>query len=56
MSSANIIVILVVIAAIALVVFLIIRNKKDRRELINPDATDPLGQEKREQKRGEDQL
>lgn len=57
MSSDTLVIIIpVLITALALIGFLIFRNRKDRKELITPEATDPLGEEKREQKRDEDQL
>jgi hypothetical protein len=57
MSSDSLVIIIpVLITALALIGFLVFRNRKDRKELITPEAMDPLEEEKREQKREEDQL
>ena len=49
MSTNEIIVIVAVTAAIVLVAFLIMQNKKDRKEFLPPEATDPVEEEKIEQ-------
>lgn len=48
MSSVNTgLIVLVAVAALALIIFLLIRNRKDRKELMPPEATDDPVQEKR---------
>ena len=56
MSSDIILIILAVVLAIALIVFLIARNNKDRKELIVPDDAIALEEQKRDQERNKDQL
>lgn len=56
MSSDIIFIILAVVLAIALIVFLVARNKKDRKELIIPDDASALEEQKRDQEREKDQL
>lgn len=48
MSAVNTgLIIIVALAALALIVFLIVRNYKDRKELLPPDVTDDPVKEKR---------
>ena len=56
MASDIILIILAVALAIALIVFLIARNKKDRKELIVPDDASALEEQKRDQEMNRDQL
>lgn len=56
MSSDIILIILALALAIALIVFLVARNKKDRKELIVPDDANALEEQKRDQERNRDQL
>lgn len=50
------IIILVILAAISLVVFLMVRNKRDREKYINPTDTDPVEGEKMDQERKRDKI
>ena len=54
MSTNEIIIIVAVTAAIVLVAFLIIQNKKDRKEFLPPEATDPVEEEETEQVENKD--
>lgn len=56
MSSDIILITLAVVLAIALIIFLVARNKKDRKELITPDDASALEERKRDQEREKDQL
>lgn len=57
MQSKNIAVIVVfALAAIALVVFLIRKNRKDKKELFTPEATDPVAEEKMRQQEDKERL
>ena len=58
MQSTNIgIIVIVVLAALALVIFLAIRNRKDRKELLPPQGTDDsVTKEKMDQLRDQDKL
>ena len=50
MNTTDILIIgLVVLAGIALLVFMNVKNKKDRKKLINPQSTDPVEEQKTEQ-------
>jgi FtsZ-interacting cell division protein ZipA len=49
-------VIIVGLAAIALIVFVILRNKKDRKKYLPPDSTDPVADQKTEQRNRENNL
>jgi hypothetical protein len=51
------IIIIVALAAIALIGFLIVRNRKDRKELLPPGATDdPVEEKKMDDHREENKL
>jgi uncharacterized protein YxeA len=50
------IILIVVLAAIALLVFLIRKNRRDKKELFTPEATDPVAEEKKEQQGDKDNL
>ena len=53
MTNSNIITIIVIGAvAIALIVFLAIKNAKDRKKIFPPTSTDPVEETNTEQKRG----
>ncbi|WEK34031.1 MAG: hypothetical protein P0Y53_16205 [Candidatus Pseudobacter hemicellulosilyticus] len=49
------IIIIVAVAALALIIFLVMRNKKDRKEIYSPEKMDDaVGEQKMEQQRRED--
>lgn len=50
------IIILVLIAAVALVVFLMVRNRRDRKKYINPTDTDPVEGDKMDHERDRDRI
>ncbi|MDR6567371.1 hypothetical protein SAMN05660461_2886 [Chitinophaga ginsengisegetis] len=51
------IIIIVALAAIALIGFLIVRNRKDRKELLPPGATDdPVEERRMDDQRGRDKV
>ncbi len=50
------ILVIVAVAAIALITFLIMRNKKDRKEILPPTSEDPMEDDKKGQRSREDQL
>lgn len=51
------IIVLIALAALTLIIFLIIRNKKDRKNLFPPDSTEDATEEtRRDQHRQEDKL
>lgn len=50
------IILLVALAAIALLVFLTRKNRRDKKELFTPEATDPVAEEKKEQQENKDNL
>lgn len=57
MESKNLAAIVVFsLAVIALLVFLIRKNRRDKKELFTPEATDPVAEEKREQQEDKDRL
>lgn len=57
MQGANIsIIVIVVLAAIGLLVFLMIKNRRDRKKIFPPESTDPVEEEKTGQQRSKDKL
>lgn len=47
-------IVIVAVAVAALLVFMIVRNKKDRKKLFKPGSTDPVEEQVTEQQRRKD--
>lgn len=51
------IIVLIALAALSLIIFLIVRNQKDRKKIFPPDSADDVTEEiRRDQQRQEDRL